>query len=189
MAQKKPSKILFCRYRHPLVEELAEFYSSKLTDARKAVMLHNDAVSPDTGDFDDEFYFLNTTIAGETHIITQAGQRDYPTNDPAIVAKLEAYLAGHEQGQRQPGLAKKRAIFKPHEQAIEPTRLKEQTFVVAPVADELMATKVISELRFIYGDKVAAKYLYNKKLHNVWSASWYLTPEQLKAAIEQIINS
>lgn len=97
---KKPSKIIFCKFSFPLVEELAEFNTSKLQAATYAVQLHNNVLYP----FEDQFYFLNTKIAGETHIITGRELKEYPSNDPEIVAKLVEYLAAQApvaQGSKQ----------------------------------------------------------------------------------------
>lgn len=184
MAQKKPSKIVFCHYSHPLVEELGEFYSNKLPQATNSVQLHNDSI---VGSLENEFYFLNARIGKETHIITAAGQKHYPTNDPAIVAKLEAYLAELEGNPA--GHAKKRGVRKSVEPAFN-LKLDQQTYYTKVVADDHEAIKVVQELRLIYDDKIEAKHFSNKKKSvvkiTVRVLSWYLTYEQIKVAVEQI---
>jgi hypothetical protein len=183
---KKPSKIIFCHYNHPLVEELAEWYSNKYRQAQNTVRKLNDDIAPDTGELDSEFYFLNSTIGGETHIITVAGQKHYPTNDPAIVAKLEAYLASLERPVA--GAAQQRGVGLQFIPAYE-ARLESETHLQYPVINEQTGVDVLQELRHLYHEKISAKMVTIKDKPCLRVTSWYIPHDVLEKAIYDIINS
>lgn len=186
MAQNNKSTIKLCWYNKPATVEIGEINSRYLKEITQLIRLGNDFITP-TGDLDDEFWFLNARISGETTIITAAGQKHYPHNCPEIMAKLEAYLA---KGNPQIGAFRKRGNWKKFdpEVGIE-HRLDKQTFLLHKHIDENTANKVVLELRLIYHDWVKPTcILYNGK-PAVRVLSWYLTKETLKEAIIKIINS
>lgn len=106
----KFTKITFCRYLHPKVEELATWNYEYINQAKKCVKLHNDTVIGPSGKYENEFWFLNTKIKGNTVIITSDKQGEFPSNDPDIVAKLEAYIEGLKKDET--GHAQNRGIAK-----------------------------------------------------------------------------
>jgi hypothetical protein len=185
MASKKPSKIIFCRYSYPLVEELGEFYSGKIRQATNIVTVQNQVIAPAGGKIADEFYFLNATIAGETHIITAAGQKNYPTNDPAIVAKLEQYLASLERPVA--GNAQKRGVGLQFIPAYE-ERLESETYLEYKCADDQAGT-ILQELHRLYRDNISAYRITIKNKPAVRIRSWYIRSDALLKAIVDIINS
>lgn len=95
MSQKKPNKILICRYKQPLVESIGSFESIYMREAKQTCLDWNDRILKKYGsdDLDHEFWFLNCQIKGRTTIITASSKRDYPENDAEIMEKLAEYLA------------------------------------------------------------------------------------------------
>lgn len=91
MSNKKHAKILFCRFKYPVVVELGEWKADYLTIGRSVVKTLNDAIANNAG-LEDEFWFLNAIVKGKSSIVTASSQHDYPVNDPRILAKLESYL-------------------------------------------------------------------------------------------------
>ena len=181
----KPSKIIFCRYSHPFVEEIAEFKNNKLLEAKYAVRLHNIAMYGLEQELENQFYFLNTKINGKTTIITEAGQRDYPANDPQIIAKLSAYL--EQQAKDRKGTAQNRATYEPH----LPEKFQElpkESYVLKIVSTEAIGLKVILELRILYSDKLTATYFLYKGKPTVKVVSKYFTRDEIKIKIEEILN-
>lgn len=92
MAQKKPSKIIFCQYKHSMVDEVAEYNPKFFDKAKNAIYLHDRQIVAEGRETENEFWFLNARIGGKTQIITASQQGHYPANDENIVAKLAAYL-------------------------------------------------------------------------------------------------
>ncbi len=106
MASKKPAKILLCKCLYPRVYEVADFKPSFYHEALAAIEFYNSKLHATTTDPENNFYFLNTRIAGQTKIITKVDQDDYPDNDPQVLDKLQAYLEG--QASLHQGSAQKR---------------------------------------------------------------------------------
>lgn len=106
MASKKPAKITLCKCQYPRVYEVAEFKPSFYDEALAAIPFYNSRLHATTTDPENNFYFLNTRIAGQTKIISNIDNHDYPGNDPEVIDKLQAYLEG--QAPLQQGSAQKR---------------------------------------------------------------------------------
>jgi hypothetical protein len=98
MGKKRPSKITLLKCIYPRVTKVAQFEPASFDDAVDIVAYCNDKIVAAGRDNTDEFCFLDVRIAGETRIITKAEQKDYPGNDPNIVAKLQEYLDQENQG-------------------------------------------------------------------------------------------
>lgn len=146
MANKRPSKIFFCRFKDPFVKELATWDPGQKTLAEHCISTLNTPLFGPNGEIGDEFWFLNARIKGETQIIVLSAKSNYPINDPEILAKLETYLEGAEDV----GAFQKRGIKK----EIEPEIRIETTEIILNVKNAPMAYRLIKELKAKFPNKL-----------------------------------
>jgi len=175
---KKPSKITLCRYRQPSVTEMADWAANCRNEAITTCALHNDKIVANAGSLENEFWFLNTQIKGATHIITASSLREYPSNDPEIMAKLAAYLDGNSPGPEELLMSKK------------PHKLNKQSEVLRSSNSKDLSeiNRLAQALTAIIGDTCEVSVITFNGKYCIKVSSWYLTKEQIKAAIDQVVT-
>jgi len=175
---KKPSKITLCRYRQPLVTEMADWAANCRNEAITTCALHNNQIVANAGSLDHEFWFLNTQIKGATHIITASSLREYPSNDPEIVAKLAAYLEAHSPGPERLVMKKR------------PPRLDKRSEVIRSSSSKDLSeiNRLAQALTALIGDTCEVSVITFNGKNCIKVSSWYLTKEQIKTAIDQVVT-
>lgn len=178
---KKHSKILFCRFSYPHVEELATWEEGNkyINQAKKCIKLHNDTVIGPDGSFDSEFWFLSTKIKGETKIITSDKKGEFPSNDPDILIKLQAYL-NKDSGSE--GSAHSRAVTT--EIDIQP--LLKPTVFKQSAKDKAHCDNLENKLREKIGDKATITGGVEGKQYYVEVTSFILTRDEIFSTIIKI---